>query len=568
MMKRLLVLAVLVAVLVAVLGVLASNASAAQITKIGYYQNSIDYYTDTPAAAGEYRVEIRWSDMAGVIPPDGSTGPGYPDSEVDVVVQGYDKVGSVYQPYVDLDVGDLYVGTNPQEGLVPITKTGGMVGKPIYFGVVGWIRDCKYRLRVWWTPDSTGVETLIIDTDNNTAYPGDQWAYGDGGTYDMRATSGSGHSVIQYWKGTLNRATSASDVWANWDDYNYGRDNSDLVMADNWQPSPTLDDMVSPLVTDTTIPGTGQYPALPGWYIAGPEIWTAAARPNVWGDILKDTYPKPGSLTWNAAPSWYTWSYPDTNVTTEKPTYFWGMVNIAAADGRSYSQSSQRSEVLTYKFYGPSFTWVYTTAAKAGISSVKVDTVEVAQVDMYSASTVNKVSREFSGFDPTAYHTVVIQNVSKNPDSTGTWTYHDAFIGLTDPADPVPTAKRQNNVDGSTAYDWGHLNILGTTLSTCKATSGSIAYTFNKTTGLNAFTWNYAKANKGGISTVYVDGKPLATVDLYAAATTLSQEVVNISAFANGWHTLFIVNTGKNPTSGGSWTYHDNFVFGTTTIEN
>ena len=253
-MKRLLVLAVLVAVLVAVLGVLASNASAAQITKIGYFQNSIDYYTDTPAAAGEYRVEIRWSDLAGVIPPDGSTGPGYPDSEVDVVVQGYDKVGSVYQPYVDLDIGDLYVGTNPQEGLVPITKTGGMVGKPIYFGVVGWIRDCKYRLRVWWTPDRRASRRSSSTPTTTPPTPATSGRTATPARYDMRATSGSAHSVIQYWKGTLNRATSASDVWANWDDYNYGRDNSDMVIADNWQPSPTLDDMVSPLVTDTSHP--------------------------------------------------------------------------------------------------------------------------------------------------------------------------------------------------------------------------------------------------------------------------------------------------------------------------
>jgi hypothetical protein len=445
-----------------------------------------------------------------------------------------------------------------------------MVGKPIYFGVVGWLRDAKYRLRVWWTPDSTGVETLIIDTDNNTAYPGDQWAYGDGGTYDMRATSGSGHSVIQYWKGTLNRATSASDVWANWDDYNYGRDNSDLVMADNWQPSPTLDDMVSPLVTDTTIPGTGQYPALPGWYIAGPEIWTAAARgPNVWGDILKDTYPKPGSLLWNDCPSWYTWSYPDSTVTTEKPTYFWGMVNLATIDGRSLSQSSQLSESMTYKFYGDSFAWVHSTGPKGGNVSVKVDGVEKGPIDTYTAgSLTHKVVTPFTGFGATAVHTVVLQAIGKNPLSGGTWTYHDYFIGKTDAADPVPTSHRQNNTDGSTGYDWGRSTIGGASVSTCKAANGAIAYTFNKTAGLNTITWKYAVHPRGGIVNVYIDGKVKATIDEYAAAAGLGSTALDTSTLATGWHTILIVNTSKNPAALGAWTYHDAFVIGATTIEN
>jgi len=560
MMKRLLVLAMLVAVFVAVLSVLASTASAAQITHIGYLQNSIDYYTLTPTEAGDYRVEIRWADAAGVIPPDGSTGPGYPDSEVDVVVQCPDKVAGTLEPYADIDVGELYVGTNPQEGTFGITANPNRINKPVYFGVVGWINDRAYRLRVWWTPNSTGVETKMIDATAMT--------YGEGGMYYMGATSGKAHSVLQYWKGTLNRATAASDVWANWDDYNYGRDDDNMVIADNWLPSPTKDDLVAPLVTDTDIPGSGTYAAYPGWYLAAPEIWTAAARPNVWGNILNDTYPQPGSLTWSACPSWYTWSFQDPDVTTEKPTYFWGTVSLAGADGRNYSQSSQRSEILNYRFYGPSFTWEYTTGAKAGISSVKVDGTEVAQVNMYTAGTVNKVKRVFSGFGAAAYHNVIIQNVNKDPLSGGTWTYHDAFIGQTDPADPVPTAPRQNNADGSTSYDWGRVTLLTHTISTCKANSGAVAYTFNKTTGLNTITWNYLKANKGGIAKVYVDGKLLATVDEYAAATALGSQALDITSFATGWHTIFIRSEGKNPLSAGSWTYHDSFTIGAATIEN
>jgi len=341
------------------------------------------------------------------------------------------------------------------------------------------------------------------------------------------------------------------------------------VIADNWQPSPTLDDMVSPLVTDTTIPGTGQYPALPGWYYAGPEIWTAAARgPNVWGDILKDTYPKPGSLTWDAAPAWYTWSYPDSTVTTEKPTYFWGTVSLIDASGRSYSAESQRTGTLKYRFYGSSFAWVYTKSNKAGIASVKVDGTEVGPIDQYSAATQFKVSSPFSGFAADAYHDVVIVNAGRNGASGGLFMNHDAFIGKTDPADPIATTPRENNADGSTAYDWGHLNLDPDDYSCCKSQTGGFAYTFNKTSTLNSFTWKYLKSNKGGIARVLVDGKVVGSVDCYAAATAPGQTSFDISTFSTGWHTIFINANGRNATSRGFWIYHDALVFGTTTVQN
>ncbi len=575
MMKRLLVLALLMVIFVAALSAVASTASAAQITKIQYLQNGIDYYVVTPTEAGEYRVEIRWADANGVIPPIGSTGPGYPDSEVDVVVQGVAKVAGTLEPYADLDIGTLYEGINPQEGVIPITANPNRINKPLYLGVVGWINDRAYRLRVWWTPGSTGIETLVIDTANEATYPGVEIATGDGGMYEMLATSGSAHSVVQYWKGTLNRAAGASDVWANWDDYNYGRDDDDMVIADNWLPSPTKDDMVAPLVTDTAIPGTGQYAAKPGWYLCAPEIWTAASHTgtapmfNTWGNILNDTYPQPGTLTWQTAPAWHTLSYPEARVTTEKPTYFWGMINLATVDNRSLSQSSQMSESMTYQFYGDSFTWVHSTGPKGGNVSVKVDGVEKGPIDTYAAgSLTHKVATPFTGFGATAVHSVVLQAIGKNPLSGGTWTYHDYFIGKTDAADPVATAHRQNNSDGSTGYDWGHTTILGASISNCKAANGALAYTFNKTAGLNSITWKYAQHPRGGIVNVYIDGKQVATIDEYASAVALGSRAIDITALATGWHTIFILNGGKNPAALGSWMYHDAFVIGAATIEN
>jgi len=523
----------------------AAPASAGQLTFIQHVYQGIDYYQFTPPSAGTLEFQLDWTR------PGGSGAPVYPEAEVDVVVQGYEPRSG--EPYAQLDyAAPMMWPYNPWLGSLGVT--GARVGKPVYFGVVPWIGDVPYRLRVWFTPTSD-VEALVIDT-AGPEYPGEDWAYGGGGMFHLGATSGQWHSVIQYWKGT------PADAWANWDDFALGRDGMGVLAANQ------LVSYVPPVVTDTVIPGSGPYAAHPGWYVAAPQLWTAAARPNVWGNY---TYLKPGSLTWSACPAWYTYSFPDMlTVVTPKPTYFWGTVSTSSADGRSYSASSQRSESLAYQFYGPSFTWIYTTGPKCGISSVKVDGVEVAQIDTYSASVTPKASHVFSGFGATAAHTVVIQNVSKNPASGGTWTYHDAFIAPTDAADPVPTAHRQNDADGSTTYAWGPLVYAGAsggTVSACKSTSGALAYTFNKTVGLNSFTWKYLKGPRAGIWNVLVDGKVLAAVNMYAASTVPAQQFVDTSSLPNGLHTILVLNDGKDPASLGAWCYHDAFVIGGVTIE-
>ncbi len=227
-------------------------------------------------------------------------------SEVDAVVQTL----SGGEPYFDIDVATLYAGTNPQVGTVTVRSAG--VGVPIYVSVLPWVGDVPYRLRLTFP----NAGTTVLDTGAIGSPPGagQKWAYGCAGDLYIPSV-GAWHSVLQYWPGTLNRAGAVSDVWANWDDYAWGRD----AGTEDYELANTGAGVVyyPPVLRAATILARGGGPTTPRpgyWYTLAPEIWTSAARPNVWNAIATDNYPQPGTLAHNAAPLWYTYSWPDAGI--------------------------------------------------------------------------------------------------------------------------------------------------------------------------------------------------------------------------------------------------------------
>jgi hypothetical protein len=306
------------------------------------------------------------------------------------------------------------------------------------------------------------------------------------------------------------------------------------------------------------------------WYTIGPEIWTAAAVPNVWTNISTDQYPKPGSLPYtgtNSAPAWYTYAYTDSSISdaNTKPAYFLPTVTSASASQRNFSAEAATSATITYTFYGTSLKWVYTKGPRAGIASVTIDGVAQPNVDQYASSVTYQQSTTFSGLSA-ATHTVVIKSSgTKNSASTGTFLYHDAFYTTTDSVDPTPDS--ENNYDGSTTYAWGKVNTSsasGGSFSFNSATSSALAFTFSGT----AITWKYVTGPRGGIASVWIDGVPQANVDQYSPTVTYGVSKT-YSGLATGLHTIFIKSSGtKNSASTGAFVYHDAFVVGTTTYEN
>lgn len=159
--------------------------------------------------------------------PDGTGAPLFPEADVDLVVQHYDPVSG--EPYWEDNV-ELFWVTNPR--VKSFSVRSALVDRPFFVSVVPWIGDVPYRLQVTFPNSSTTVlDTGPIDADS----PTQTWAYGNSGDLFIPST-GLWHSVLQYWPGSLNRGTSTSDVWANWDDYAFGRDagTDGYILANEW----------------------------------------------------------------------------------------------------------------------------------------------------------------------------------------------------------------------------------------------------------------------------------------------------------------------------------------------
>lgn len=552
MKKRALIIALVV--VVATLFVVAP-AFAGQQTRIMYANMNVDVYEYTPAATGYLWVSIGWSN------PDGTGTPQWPISEVDGAVQTFDSASG--EIYYDVDVAGLYAATgNPQIGQFRVLSGG--VGKTCYISVVPFIGDVPYRLIVRYGTSSQGqTNPVVLDTGAiDVSNPAQKWAYGVHGVVNVPST-GTWKSVAQYWPGTMNRGTGVSDVWANWDDYAFDRATYTQLFANEWANTNYY-----PPVSSTTTIASGGGPTVPkpGWVYVCPEIWTAAARPNVWTNIATDIYPKPGSLSATAAPLWHTYSFPD-NAKAATPVYTWGMLNNTSASKRSFSLIGDRSTQLTHTFYGDSITWLYTKWNRGGIARVYIDDVDKGTIDQYSSSFVFKASQTYSGLGNSAHTIRIVSDRTKNPSSLAYWTTHDAFIAATDAADPVPTDPRENNYDGSSLFKWG-------VLSNASASGGSFALIGDRAAALafsfegTSIDWKYTKWNRGGIARVYVDGIDKGTVDQYSSSFAF-QQTSTYSGLGAGWHTIMIVsNKTKNASSLAYWTTHDAFVVGATTFEN
>lgn len=529
--KRLATGLLLVALLVTVLAVAAPGASAGQVTKIQYPQQSCDIYeVVAPTGARNISAELSWTDVSG------NAIDGYPTSEVDLNLQG--PSGS--DAYADLTDSTWYSGDNP----LTTSAVKATAGETYYVGVMPWIGDCKYTLTI-------KINGVAID-----GYPVTGTVYGGGGEVFV-PSNGTWHSCVQWWAGTTG------SVYSCWNDYVYERVAGDTfdTMAEAYTST-----MVAPQpAVTTTVNGSGTNPNSNKWYSVIPEIWPSAANPNTWPSGA--SVPKPGSLLWNGtgASAWYTYSFADSSVTTDKPGYFWSTTGVATASQRSFSSDASSASSLTYRFYGPSVKWVYPTYKYGGIQNVYVDDVLQGTVDQYSSSLVQKNSKTYSGFGSSSYHTIKIaSSKTKNTSSSGFFLYHDAFEGLDSASDPTPRA--ENNLDGMTTYDIAHsssASASGGTFASTKSATAALAYTFYGT----SITWKYNTYKYGGIQRVLIDGVRQSDVDQYSSSMAF-QQTTTFSGLTAGWHTILINGTGtKNTSSSGYFLYHDAFIVGSTTIE-
>jgi hypothetical protein len=565
--RKPLLLVVVGLIVVLAVAVFAPSAFANQVTKIMYAQENTTVYTYTPASTGTFHCTLSW----------GSGGPVYPASEVDGGIWGYDATtGDLFmdQDSVTTVPYSFFGGTNPEVADWVDTDAA---HHPVYFGVMPYEGDVTATLTVTFQATGSPTATTIIDHQTSTCSASDGTAF--------VPNTGTWHSSRQFWAG------NAATAYACWNDYSETRvaesssAHTGPYMTYNDDPTIWYPDAVTSLSTDTTIVPAGSSTTssvigqAPMWYVIAPEIWPSLATgPNVWSVPPGANEPndgKPATMAATVAPLWYTYSYPDSTVTTNKPAYLWPTTTVGAASKRNFCSDPTTGSTISFKFYGASVTWVFIKGPGAGFAKITIDGVAPASnatVDTYAAAITYGQTMTWSGLNATHYHTIVItSNKTKNASSTGFFTYTDAFQAKTDPDMTGlmgANYREENNYDGSTSYTWNVTNwgsASGGNFSSTKSATAATAFTF---TG-PSITWHYIKTASGGIERVSIDGMQVGTVDMWAAANTAAAVSYNVGGDSGAMHTILCTGTGqKNGSSTGFWQYSDAWQVGSNTYQN
>jgi hypothetical protein len=216
----------------------------------------------------------------------------------------------------------------------------------------------------------------------------------------------------------------------------------------------------------------------------------------------------------------------DLQESTPAAKYKWAVVSAAGAYGGKYSTEHLRGARSSWSFRGGSLTWWTRKAPNQGKAVVLVDGNVVRRVDNYAASAHNKVARTFTGLGGGRHTVTIVVTGKKRAAAKGAWISIDAFTGK---------GSRVNNPVLTSM--WGKLP--GAVRADKKSAAASLRF---RGTGI---TWVTRTGRDQGIAKVFIDGKRVAVVDNYAAATHTGVKRV-VSGLADRVHTLRIVVTGRH----------------------
>jgi hypothetical protein len=216
----------------------------------------------------------------------------------------------------------------------------------------------------------------------------------------------------------------------------------------------------------------------------------------------------------------------DLQESTPAAAYKWAVVSAKGAYGGKYSTEHLRGARSSWRFRGGSLTWWTREAPDQGKAVVLVDGKVVRRVDNYAATVHNKVARTFTGLGGGRHTVVIVVTGKKRAAATGAWVSIDAFTGK---------GARVNNP--ALLSRWGALP--GAVRADRKSAAASLRF---RGTGI---TWVTRTGRDQGIAKVFIDGKRVAVVDNYAAATHTGVKRI-VSGLADRVHTLRIVVTGKH----------------------
>ncbi|WP_150308048.1 right-handed parallel beta-helix repeat-containing protein [Planctomonas psychrotolerans] len=235
----------------------------------------------------------------------------------------------------------------------------------------------------------------------------------------------------------------------------------------------------------------------------------------------------------------------------------WFTVTSGSDSGGSHARISSAG-AADLRFSGTSVRWTARTTSYAGIADVYIDGALAKSVDLYSATAGYRVVVFDSGPLERGEHSIRVQYTgNKNPASTGRNIFLDGIVVLDAPveAGTYEDGDKAMTLTGSwstvaSGYDsggsYGRLSGVGS--AQLKFTGTSVR-------------WISRTNNYAGMATVHVDGKQVATVDLYSATTAYRAVVFDSGTLVPGEHTIRIEPTGtRNSASTGAGVFLDSIV--------
>ena len=516
-----------------------AQATATKIIAAQCDADTFEYSASQISGPGQIYVVVKWKRA------DDSDSRGYPWDAVTCLVQG--RNGG--EPYVPMCETPTFGGLDGNgwrlsTAMVSVGDGSGSTiaaDQALYVTVRPYVGEAKYELEVTFLPE--GGSPVVLSSSPSPSTGTVLAASGD----FLFDHPGDYHTVLQSWPGT-----GPNKVLADWDDHLAPRDGTYSMRVDNmalnwtcgWKDNGDGSFDKSVVVSNGVRPSR-RFQAK--WCATYPAIDVSAAVDasgnNTWP--VGATYPKPGSLAFDAAPLLYTYAYPVEAVSTEADgwdgwtqlrnypvTYNWSTEAESAASSSSVAASSEVYPVdfndttpgtgtpiplgdraaIVYRFWGTSFSWYYglhpsgthvlvyvdgdlqttTTGGSTGSGPLAVDPeTGNACVDLYGASATFGQFVTFGGFTEGDHVVRVVSDGHKNPASTTNNSHvlrHDAFLATTDPDDADP--RSEDNLDGSTFYEWatGHDGCAqGGEYAYAYANSSVTAYSFYGDT----VTWFY-----------------------------------------------------------------------------
>ncbi len=200
----------------------------------------------------------------------------------------------------------------------------------------------------------------------------------------------------------------------------------------------------------------------------------------------------------------------------------WKRITRGDAHGGTYARAGVARSRFVARFDGTSVRWVGTKGPSFGRSSVAINGVEVATVDLYAASTRTKQTLFTTSGLSQGEHTLTVTALSsKNARSSGVGTSLDRIYvtGGTLLSAPVPVQRYQES--GARVVEFG-----GWSSETTAVASGG-SRIFNASVGARAvvdfygekIAWVGSKGPGLGSASVRLDDGPSRTISLDASAT-------------------------------------------------